>query len=563
MIRSQIFMMGTHRFFARKKPAQAMAEFAIALPVLLLLLYGIIEAGRLLFIYSTVVTASRQAVRYGTTTGDGGGATPVYGVPRATVPRYNDCAGIRGAANAAGFLSGSNGFDNISMVWDVGPGSLPADIHSMCTAGTPTEVSGTPSAAAGDLDGNSTRLVVTVTENFLPLLPKLVPFAARPITATSARTILYSVAIVVEQPPIIVPQSPTTTLITSHLPNPSEMGQTVTVTVRVVDQDDATNIPEGEVEVSGADNPCIIMLSSGTGSCTVTFSTSGIFPLVGVYTPNDDDHLPSVSDPSDPTAQHTVQAATTVTTIIADPPDPSLRNQDVEVAVTVTGGSTTPTGTVDIDGGGSARCTINLAGGAGGCTINFNNLGAKTITAIYNGDASHQSSADTEPHDVLEGTATPSLTPLPTLSPTSTPMPTATVSPTPIPTAVSSCAGITHGPITYAGNQMSMTITNPFGFPLVMKDVTVTWNDDKGHKTGSDKRLRLRFASVNGATIWSGDITNQSTYSITATPTFNPGINTITFTFHQSYDNAEITDRILINWLTPGCESNPVNSDIP
>src|SRR5215208_4546435 len=111
-------MMGTHKFFANKKPAQAMAEFAIALPVLLLLLYGIIEAGRLLFIYSTVVTASRQAARYGTTTGDGGGATPIYGAPRATVPRYDDCAGIRGAANAAGFLSGADGFDNIQIIWD-------------------------------------------------------------------------------------------------------------------------------------------------------------------------------------------------------------------------------------------------------------------------------------------------------------------------------------------------------------------------------------------------------------------------------------------------------------
>jgi len=47
----------------RKNKAQAMVEFAIALPILLMLLYGILEAGRLLFLYSTIVTASRQAVR--------------------------------------------------------------------------------------------------------------------------------------------------------------------------------------------------------------------------------------------------------------------------------------------------------------------------------------------------------------------------------------------------------------------------------------------------------------------------------------------------------------------
>lgn len=549
-------MMGTHRFFANKKPAQAMAEFAIALPVLLLLLYGIIEAGRLLFIYSTVVTASRQAARYGTTTGDGGGATPVYGAPRATVPRYNDCAGIRGAANAAGFLSGA-GFDQINIAWDTGPGPG-STTHPMCPAGTPTEVSGTPSGPGGDLDGNSSRLVVTVTENFVPLLPKLVPFIARPITATSARTILYSVAIVVDQPPIIVPQSPTTTTITSDTPDPSEMGQAVTVTVVVVDQDDATNTPEGFVDISGADSPCTIALVGGTGSCTVNFATTGTYTLAALYTPSDEDHLPSTDDEA-----HTVQPAATVTTIIADAPDPSIKDEDVYVAVTVTGGTTTPTGTVDIDGGGSARCTISLAGGAGGCIINFNSLGAKTITATYSGDTTHQSSADTEPHGVLLGTATPSSTPTITAIPTSTMTPTVTFTPTAIASPVPSCTGITHGPITRSGSNMSMTVTNPFAFTLVMKDITVTWNDDKGHKTGSDKTLSLRVVWVNGVPIWTGSIAGRSTYTVTATPTFAPGTTTVTFTFHQSYDNAEPTDAILINWLTPGCEGNSVNSAIP
>ena len=55
----------------QKNRAQAMVEFAIALPILLMLLYGMLEAGRLLFIYSTIVTASRQAVRYGSATGIG------------------------------------------------------------------------------------------------------------------------------------------------------------------------------------------------------------------------------------------------------------------------------------------------------------------------------------------------------------------------------------------------------------------------------------------------------------------------------------------------------------
>ena len=66
-----------------KTRAQAMVEFAIALPVLLLLLFGILETGRFLFIYSSIVTASRQAARYGAATGEGMSLVPRYRVRKA------------------------------------------------------------------------------------------------------------------------------------------------------------------------------------------------------------------------------------------------------------------------------------------------------------------------------------------------------------------------------------------------------------------------------------------------------------------------------------------------
>ncbi|MEN4041110.1 MAG: pilus assembly protein, partial [Anaerolineaceae bacterium] len=47
------------------KRGQGMVEFALAIPVLLLILFGIIEMGRLMFYYSSVATASREAARYG------------------------------------------------------------------------------------------------------------------------------------------------------------------------------------------------------------------------------------------------------------------------------------------------------------------------------------------------------------------------------------------------------------------------------------------------------------------------------------------------------------------
>src|ERR687898_3659473 len=88
-----------------KSSAQAMVEFAIALPILLLLLYGILEAGRLLFIYSTIVTASRQAVRYGSATGQGLDYTAQGGPDNTGIPRYQDCFGFRLAAQRVDFLN--------------------------------------------------------------------------------------------------------------------------------------------------------------------------------------------------------------------------------------------------------------------------------------------------------------------------------------------------------------------------------------------------------------------------------------------------------------------------
>src|SRR6266542_950865 len=146
--------MRTNKFFAKKKPAQAMVEFAIALPILLLLLYGVLEAGRLLFLYSTVVTASRQAVRYGAATGENDAGTP----------RYNDCDGIRAAANSVGFLSGSDGFTTIKLYYDTGPGNN--DETEYCTGPT-------GELTTDKLQGNSTRLVVEVSDPFVPIVPNL------------------------------------------------------------------------------------------------------------------------------------------------------------------------------------------------------------------------------------------------------------------------------------------------------------------------------------------------------------------------------------------------------
>ncbi len=194
--------MRTKLFFRKEKSAQAMVEFAIALPVLLLLLYGLLEAGRLLFIYSSIVTASRQAVRYGSTTGAGQNYTAVGGPNNSSFKRYQDCYGIRQAAQKVDFLNSFADAD-ITIQYDHGPGT-----------GATTYCSGTSDTSFSPSTNNTDRLVVQIDGTFKPIVPKLVPFVSRsktdsppdPIRAISRRTIFVSLSI----PPLIT-DTPTDT----------------------------------------------------------------------------------------------------------------------------------------------------------------------------------------------------------------------------------------------------------------------------------------------------------------------------------------------------------------
>lgn len=169
--------MKAKRVHNKKNTAQAMVEFALILPILLLLVYGIIEIGRVIFIYSSVITSARSAARYGSTTGvNDGGATL----------RYQDCAGMRSAARRSAFIDALLDSD-IIIQHDKGEG---IDTASYCAPGNATDTSFTPSA------GNTDRVRVTVSSQYAPIVP-IVPIGPFTISSTSARTVLVSVPIAI------------------------------------------------------------------------------------------------------------------------------------------------------------------------------------------------------------------------------------------------------------------------------------------------------------------------------------------------------------------------------
>jgi len=163
----------------KEEKAQGMVEFALVLPLLLLLVLGIIEAGRMLFLYSAVLTSSREAARYGSAAGDIGGF----------VAHYEDCTGIRAAAKRMGRLAGI-GDANISISYDHGPGTNPP--FATCPISADQEVN------LGD------RVIVQVGATYRPLIP-MVRFSSFPISSVTRRTIIKNVAIEGTPPSPITP----------------------------------------------------------------------------------------------------------------------------------------------------------------------------------------------------------------------------------------------------------------------------------------------------------------------------------------------------------------------
>ncbi len=152
-----------------KERAQGILEFALILPLLLVLTLGIIEVGRLLFVYSGVSSASREAARYGSASGDVGGY----------IAHYEDCTGIKAAAKRVGIL-GNIEDGNISISYDHGPNT------SVFSSDCPPP--------AGEYVNLGDRIVVQVTTTYNPIVP-LVNIPPIPISSVSRRTILKSLRI--------------------------------------------------------------------------------------------------------------------------------------------------------------------------------------------------------------------------------------------------------------------------------------------------------------------------------------------------------------------------------
>jgi hypothetical protein len=158
---------GSH---ARSRRGQALVEFSLVFPILLTLILGIAEFGRLLVTYSSVATASRDAARYAASVGENPSG----------IAHYQDCVGIRGTVDRLGlFLDSSAAIMHDSD----GPGGAAAVEY--CQVGKSSDPI---SVSLGS------QIVVSVTGTYQPLmLWPSVSIPPLPITFETRRSIVMDV----------------------------------------------------------------------------------------------------------------------------------------------------------------------------------------------------------------------------------------------------------------------------------------------------------------------------------------------------------------------------------
>jgi Flp pilus assembly protein TadG len=363
--------------------AQGMVEFALVLPILMLVIMGIFAFGHFFFTYSSIVSASREAARWGAAVG---ASTNGY-------PRYKDCDAIRDAAVRVGSFAGVSR-SSVAITYDTGP----QDTMSPKPVCPTADGSQGPDVALGN------RINVDVTVQYTPIVP-LVQMPSFPITATTSRTILLNLP--VGEVPTASSIYPTTTLnVTINdaavvLENPgssSVVGQVFPITVTVTSSDNT--IPTGNLYIADDSVPqqsCGTLHLDGTGSAScnvfvynaVTTDTNGVNKphVIGiVYDPVDAPY-----NTSNVNVNHTVAQATSTTTITSiTPADQAYPGQTVTVKAHVAPQySGVPTGTAQLRLGDQTVVATGTLDGSGNVTLSFTPAwtGTRTLAVYYAGDA--------------------------------------------------------------------------------------------------------------------------------------------------------------------------------
>ncbi|MFE5161694.1 Ig-like domain repeat protein [Streptomyces sp. NPDC056697] len=289
-----------------------------------------------------------------------------------------------------------------------------------------------------------------------------------------------------------VGRAATTTAVVSA-PDPSAIGQSVTLTATVASVSPGAGTPTGTVTFSFGDGTsnATAPLSGGVATLTHTYTTKtgSPFPITATY--NGDTNFSASSG----TDTQTISAKTATTTTVTSSPDPSVVGQSVTIRATVSSPTGTPVGAVTFSFGDGTNTAVGiLTGGITTVTHTYTTTTGSpfTITATYNGTENFATSSGTDTQTVNKAATRTSVASSPNPSLVSDPVTvTATVSP------VAPGAGTPTGTVTIV-----FTGRNPLTVPLVAGTATSTFNPlPKGTYTvTANYNGDVNFATSSGTT---------------------------------------------------------------
>ena len=399
---------------------------------------------------------------------------------------------------------------------------------------------GVPTGTVTFRDGATVLATVTLVNGSASFVTSTLAVGSHSLTAaySGGGNFLASTSAVVAH--TVNPGSTSTSL--TSTPNPSTLGQTVTLSATVSAVAPAVGIPTGTVTFrDGATSLGVVTLVNGSASLTVSTLTTGSHSLTAVYSGS-----PNFNASTSPAVTQVVNPGNT-TTSLTSTPNPSNFGQTVTLSATVNPvapATGVPTGTVTFRDGATALATVNLVNGSASFSLATLTPGSHSLTAVYNGSASFAGSTSAVVNHVVNaGNSSTSLTSAPNPSTTGqTVALTATVS------AVAPATGTPTGTVTFRDSATvlsTVTLVNgsasfqTAALAVGSHPLTATYNGSATFAV-STSAVVTQLVNAPAAAATSTSLTstpNPSTtgqaVTLTATVTSAAGVPTGTVTFRD------------------------------
>ena len=395
--------------------------------------------------------------------------------------------------------------------------------QAVTLSSTVTSAAGVPTGTVTFRDGATVLGTVTLVNGTASLVTSTLTVGTHPLTATynGSATFAVSTSATVNQVVNAPAAAATSTSLTST-PNPSIVGQTVTLSSTVTS---GAGVPTGTVTFrDGATVLGTVTLVNGSASLSISTLTAGTHPLTAAYNGS-----PAFAASSSPTVNQIVNApaAAATSTSLTSTPNPSTVGQAVTLSSTVTSGAGVPTGTVTFRDGATTLGVVTLVNGSASLSISTLTAGSHPLTATYNGSAAFAASTSPTVTQIVNAPAVAATS----TSLTSTPNPSTVGQTVTLSSTVTSGAGVPTGAVTFRDGATTLgvvTLVNGSA-SLSISTLAAGTHSLTAVYSGSPSFLASTSPTVIH-TVVNNNNTPATTTSLTASASTIRSANFITFT---------------------------------